>query len=71
MLAVAGQLRLPGINVHAGFVGPPNPMDALAERSKAVAQGAVPQGRGLVPHRREPSALELPWFPPANFGLMA
>ena len=24
--------------------------DALAERSKAVAQGAIPQGRGLEPH---------------------
>ena len=31
-------------------------MDALAERSKAVAQGAVPQGRGLEPHRRQHSA---------------
>ena len=26
--------------------------DALAERSKAVAQGAIPQGRGFEPHRR-------------------
>ena len=24
--------------------------DSLAERSKAVAQGAIPQGRGLEPH---------------------
>ena len=24
--------------------------DSLAERSKAVAQGAIPQGRGFVPH---------------------
>ena len=69
MLAVAGQLRLPGINVYAGFIGPPNAMDVLAERSKAVAQGAIPQGRGLEPHRRQSSALELPWFPLANFGL--
>ena len=30
--------------------------DALAERSKAVAQGAIPQGRGLEPHRRRASA---------------
>ena len=30
-------------------------MDALAERSKAVAQGAIPQGRGLEPHRRQRS----------------
>ena len=66
MLAVAGQLRLPGINVYAGFMGPPNAMDALAERSKAVAQGAIPQGRGLKPHRRQSSALELPWSPLAN-----
>ena len=69
MLAVAGQLRLPGINVYTGFIGPSNAMDALAERSKAVAQGTIPQGRGLEPHRRQPSALELPWFPLANFGL--
>ena len=27
-------------------------IDALAERSKAVAQGAIPKGRGLEPHRR-------------------
>ena len=26
--------------------------DALAERSKAVAQGAIPKGRGFEPHRR-------------------
>ena len=26
--------------------------DALAERSKAVAQGAIPKGRGLETHRR-------------------
>ena len=71
MLAIAGELRLPGITVHSGFVGPPNPMDALAERSKAVAQGAIPQGRGLEPHRRQSSAVELPWFPLANFGIMA
>ena len=25
--------------------------DALAERSKAVAQGAIPKGRGFEPHR--------------------
>ena len=25
--------------------------DTLAERSKAVAQGAIPKGRGLEPHR--------------------
>ena len=43
--------------------------DALAERSKAVAQGTIPQGRGLEPHRRQSSALELPWFPLANIGL--
>jgi hypothetical protein len=24
--------------------------DSLAERSKAVAQGAIPQGRGFEPH---------------------
>ena len=28
------------------------PTDALAERSQAVAQGAIPKGRGLEPHRR-------------------
>ena len=66
MLAIAGELRLPGITVSSGFVGPPNPMDALAERSKAVAQGAIPQGRGLEPHRHQSSALELPWSPLAN-----
>ena len=27
--------------------------DALAERSKAVAQGTIPKGRGLEPHRRQ------------------
>ena len=27
--------------------------DSLAERSKAVAQGAIPKGRGLGPHRRQ------------------
>ena len=27
--------------------------DALAERSKAVAQGAIPKGRGFEPHRRQ------------------
>ena len=36
-----------------GFV--PRPMhvakDTLAERSKAVAQGAIPKGRGFEPHR--------------------
>ena len=26
--------------------------DSLAERSKAVAQGAIPKGRGFEPHRR-------------------
>ena len=26
-------------------------MDTLAERSKAVAQGAIPKGRGFEPHR--------------------
>ena len=26
-------------------------MDSVAERSKAVAQGAVPRGRGLESHR--------------------
>ena len=26
--------------------------DALAERSKAVAQDTIPKGRGLEPHRR-------------------
>ena len=26
--------------------------DALAERSKALAQGAIPKGRGFEPHRR-------------------
>ena len=25
-------------------------MDSVAERSKAVAQGAIPQGRGFEPH---------------------
>ena len=44
-------------------------IDALAERSKAVAQGAIPQGRGLEPHRRQSAAPELPGFPLANFGL--
>ena len=43
--------------------------DSLAERSKAVAQGAIPQGCGLEPHRRQSSALELPLFPLANLGL--
>ena len=66
MLAVAGQLRLPGINVYAGFIGPPNAMDALAERSKAVAQGAIPQGRGLGPHRCQSSALQPQEFPLSN-----
>ena len=28
-----------------------NPQDTLAERSKALAQGASPQGRGFEPHR--------------------
>ena len=27
--------------------------DSLAERSKAVAQGAIPKGRGFEPHRRQ------------------
>ena len=27
-----------------------NSQDSLAERSKAVAQGAIPQGRGFEPH---------------------
>jgi len=26
------------------------PQDSLAERSKAVAEGAIPQGRGFEPH---------------------
>ena len=26
--------------------------EALAEQSKAVAQGAIPKGRGFEPHRR-------------------
>ena len=30
--------------------------DNLAEQSKAVAQGAIPQGCGLEPHRRQHSA---------------
>ena len=30
-------------------------IDALAERSKAVAQGAIPKGRGLEPHGRHSS----------------
>ena len=33
----------------AGLV---NGDDALAERSKAVAQGTIPEGRGFEPHRR-------------------
>ena len=32
--------------------------DALAERSKAVAQGAIPKGRGLEPHRRHSAAAQ-------------
>ncbi len=36
--------------------------DTLAERSKAVAQGAIPKGRGFEPHRCHFSLL-----PPAPF----
>ena len=32
-------------SAHPGF------HDSLAERSKAVAQGAIPKGRGFEPHR--------------------
>ena len=32
-------------------VGSRNHHDTLAERSKAVAQGAIPKGRGFEPHR--------------------
>ena len=32
--------------------------DSLAERSKAVAQGAIPKGRGLEPHSCQPSVHE-------------
>ena len=31
---------------------PRHSKDTLAERSKAVAQGAIPKGRGFEPHRR-------------------
>ena len=40
---------------HAGAVtgeGDVGCHDSLAERSKAVAQGAIPKGRGFEPHRR-------------------
>ena len=43
--------------------------DALAERSKAVAQGAIPQGRGLQPHRRHASAAKAHAAPLDQFGL--
>ena len=33
------------------LVSNPNAQDSLAERSKAVAQGAIPKGRGFEPHR--------------------
>ena len=40
--------------------------DNMAERSKAVAQGAIPQGRGFEPHRRQSSALQPQGFPLSN-----
>ena len=52
--------------MHSVFIASANSRDALAERSKAVAQGAIPQGHGLEPHRHQSSALELPWSPLAN-----
>ena len=37
-----------GVGVDRGYFR--CSQDSLAERSKAVAQGAIPKGRGLKPH---------------------
>ena len=37
------------------------PQDSVAERSKAVAQGAIPKGRGFEPHRCQGPVTVWPW----------
>ena len=40
-----------GLQSDGAASGRINFRDTLAERSKAVAQGAIPKGRGFEPHR--------------------
>ena len=51
---LAGEMRRDDRAAQRVLIGSPEIklIDALAERSKAVAQGAIPKGRGFKPHRR-------------------
>ena len=48
-----GTWQWPNTNTHHSSAGMIQFIDALAERSKAVAHGAIPKGRGLEPRRRQ------------------